>query len=85
VFSCGGEGYYAPRIPIEALSTVGAGDCMVAGMLYALQHNMPPKEVFRYAVAGGTAGCMTPGTMLLRRDDFFTMAEKVELVAINNE
>ena len=82
VFSFEGAGWYAPRIPIEALSTVGAGDCMVAGMLYALERGMEPVEVFRHGVAGGTAGCMTPGTMLLRKEDFTQQLERVQLIKI---
>lgn len=82
VLSFGDKGRYAPRIPIEALSTVGAGDCMVAGMLYALDKGMEPIEVFRHGVAGGTAGCMTPGTMLLRAEDFFEQLKRVEIVSI---
>ncbi len=79
VFSYGGDGWYAPRVPIEALSTVGAGDCMVAGMLYALERGFAPEEVFRHGVAGGTAGCVTPGTELLRRQDFFELLKRVEI------
>jgi 6-phosphofructokinase 2 len=39
-------------------STVGAGDSMVGGMVWALAQNKPLKEVLRWGVACGSAATM---------------------------
>lgn len=57
----------APTVPIR--SKVGAGDSMVAGMVYALANDMPTLEAIRYGVAAGSAAVMTDGTQLCRGED----------------
>ncbi|MHB1177869.1 MAG: 1-phosphofructokinase family hexose kinase [Daejeonella sp.] len=54
---------------VKKLSTVGAGDSMVAGMVYALSKGKSLKEMIRMGVACGTAATMNPGTELFKRDD----------------
>ncbi len=49
---------------VKVLTTVGAGDSMVAGMVYALCQKMNLEEVLRYGVACGTAATIKPGTGL---------------------
>ena len=46
----GTERYYAPPVDILILSTVGAGDCVVAGILSGLAKEKPLKECFRSGV-----------------------------------
>ncbi len=50
-------------------STVGAGDSMVAGLLYALSRGEDILDAVKWGVAAGTAATMTPGTELCRKDD----------------
>ena len=57
----------APKVEMQ--STVGAGDSMVAGMIYALLQGYDMKEVLCYGVACGTAATMHPGTELARKRD----------------
>jgi 6-phosphofructokinase 2 len=45
-------------------STVGAGDSMVGGMVWALSMNMSLKDVIRWGVACGSAATMNEGTQL---------------------
>lgn len=54
---------------VKKLSTVGAGDCMVAGMVHQLVNNRNLQEMARMGVACGTAATMNPGTELFKRDD----------------
>ncbi|GAC1439087.1 MAG: 6-phosphofructokinase II [Sediminibacterium sp.] len=49
---------------VNVLSTVGAGDSMVAGMVYALSEGLGWKETLCYGVAAGTAATMNSGTAL---------------------
>lgn len=49
---------------VKVNSTIGAGDSMVAGLIYALQNNLPPKEVLKWGVACGVATTMSEGTNL---------------------
>lgn len=54
---------------VRRRSTVGAGDSMVAGMVYRLSEGDPIEEAFRYGVACGTAATLNPGTELCHRKD----------------
>ena len=60
--------YVAPP-EIKPKSTVGAGDSMVAGMVYTLAQGWPLCEVIKYGVAAGTATTMTPGSELCNKED----------------
>jgi 6-phosphofructokinase 2 len=55
--------------PVERKSTVGAGDSMVAGIVFSLSNKKSLEESVRFGVACGTAATMNPGTELCRRDD----------------
>jgi 6-phosphofructokinase 2 len=61
------EHFAAPAVPIR--SAVGAGDCMVGAIVFALERDWEIRDAIRYGVAAGTATLMTPGTELCRRDD----------------
>jgi len=61
------EIYTSPKV--ERKSTVGAGDSMVAGIVYSLSMNKSLQEAVRYGVACGTAATMNPGTELCRKAD----------------
>jgi 6-phosphofructokinase 2 len=69
----------APAIPVKIASTVGAGDSFVAAMVWRLASGAGLEEAFRYAVAGGTAALLAPGTSLARRDDTERLAREVQI------
>lgn len=58
-----------PALPIEARSTVGAGDSFLAAMVFALASGRDPVEAFRFGIAGGAAALLRPGTHLAEPDD----------------
>lgn len=58
-----------PSPTVHKKSVVGAGDSMVAGMVYMLSQEKSLREMIRYGVAAGTAATMTPGSELCRKDD----------------
>mgnify|MGYP003575412884 CR=1 FL=1 len=60
---------YIPAPTTKKLSTVGAGDSMVAGMVHGLVQGKDLDQVARLGVACGTAATMNPGTELFKKDD----------------
>lgn len=54
---------------VKARSTVGAGDSMVAGMLYALAKGQSVQEAVRMGIACGSAATMNFGTELFQMSD----------------
>ena len=56
-------------IPVQAKSTVGAGDSMLAGILIGLCRGLVLRDAVRFGVAAGTAALLGSGTQLCRRED----------------
>ena len=54
---------------VKRLSTVGAGDSMVAGMVLSISKGKGLKEALQYGVAAGTAATLNPGTELCKLED----------------
>ena len=71
--------FYAPEIPVEVHSTVGAGDALVGGLLYGLIKHGNMREALRAGAAAGTASVMTEGTQLINYDDFMRLLPRVAL------
>jgi 6-phosphofructokinase 2 len=60
---------YQTTPSIVVKSTIGAGDSMVAGLIYALQKGFTPKEMLKWGVACGAATTMSEGTNLASVDN----------------
>ena len=60
---------YRSSPTVSPKSTIGAGDSMVAGMVYALANKKAMIEVLTYGVACGTATTMREGTGLCQPED----------------
>lgn len=58
---------HPPRI--HKKTTVGAGDSMVAGLVYALFNNFDMHKAAMYGVATGSAATMNTGTELCKKED----------------
>jgi len=54
---------------VRKRSTVGAGDSMVAGIVFSLSQGGTMYEALRMGVACGTAATMNPGTELCKKED----------------
>lgn len=74
--------YRAPTVKID--SKVGAGDSMVAGIVYGLLETDTVRDAVRYGVAAGTAAVMTPGTELCHAEDVRDLYEKVRFHEITD-
>ena len=66
----------APKV--EKKSTVGAGDSMVGGMVWALSKNKTLKEVIQLGVCCGTAATMNEGTQLFKKEDVMHLLEEMQ-------
>lgn len=63
------EGYQIIPPPVKRNSTVGAGDSMVAGIVFGLSKGRSLLEATRYGVACGTAATLNAGTQLCNAKD----------------
>ena len=64
-------------LPINAVSSVGAGDSFLAAMVCALASGLPPQDAFRHGVAAGSAALLAPGTQLCRAEDVRELLQHV--------
>lgn len=62
-----------PSPRVKRATTVGAGDCLVAGTVLGLSRNMPIAEATLLGVAAAAASVMNPGTFLCRPEDVDTL------------
>ena len=60
---------HLPAPSVKKLSTVGAGDSMVAGMVAIMAKYGTPLEMARMGIACGSAATMNPGTGLFKTED----------------
>jgi 6-phosphofructokinase 2 len=63
--------------PVKIKSTVGAGDSMVAGIVYALSTGHDLETALQYGVASGTAATLHPGTELCSKNETEKLFKKV--------
>ena len=74
--------WISPGLPIEQVSTVGAGDSFLGALLWVLAREGDLADGLRYAVAAGSAALLSPGTDLCRREDVLGLADQVAVSAI---
>lgn len=68
--------------PVEAESTVGAGDSVVGGFVLAHSRGLDAGECLRWGCAAGAATAETPGTELCHREDVEKILPQVEVTAL---
>jgi 6-phosphofructokinase 2 len=71
------ETYRVETPKVVAKSTVGAGDSMVAGIVFSLSKGWNLKQTLQYGVACGTAATMNEGTELCRKEDVEKLFKKI--------
>ena len=64
-----GQVMHFPAPQVEHVSSIGAGDSMVAGMVFKLSQNEPPENAILYGLSCGSATIKSPGTELLQKKD----------------
>ena len=63
------QGWHAAVPKVKSLTTVGAGDSFLGGLLSKLVENRPVPEALQYAASAGTAALFTHGTGLCERSE----------------
>ena len=71
--------YYATAPQIDVISTVGAGDSMVAGLIYALAREEDSMQVLRFGVACGSATAATPGTRIFTEAEARALMDRISV------
>ena len=69
----------AGALPVDVVSTVGAGDSFLGGILSRLALGDDLLEAFRYGVACGSAALVAPGTQLCHEADVRQLLPHVAL------
>jgi 6-phosphofructokinase 2 len=69
----------AEPMQIEVVSTVGAGDSFLGGMVAAIAAGQPLEDAFRMGVAAGSAAVMSPGTELCQEADVARLLPEVRI------
>jgi 6-phosphofructokinase 2 len=75
----GDRAWRAEPMAIEVVSTVGAGDSFLGGLVAALAAGKPLEQAFRMAVAAGSAAVLTPGTELCHEEDVMRLLRDVRI------
>lgn len=76
-----GKGYaaFAPGLPITPVSTVGAGDSFMAGLVWELSRGRRPGDALATAVAAASATLLSPGSGMARRADIRRLRRQVQV------
>jgi len=74
-----GQLYHANVRIDKVISTVGAGDCLTAGIAYAVQNKLSPEQIAAYGAACGAANCMHEALGELRLETVEALLKKVEV------
>jgi 6-phosphofructokinase 2 len=70
---------------VKVKSTVGAGDCTIAGLALKLAGEESLAKACQLAVAMGTAAVLTPGTELARRADVEELLPQIKVSNITRQ
>ena len=74
------EGVYQAIVPkIDAVNTVGCGDCMTAGFAISFERGMTPEEALRFASATSAASAMREETGYFETEDMKALFDKIEI------
>jgi 6-phosphofructokinase 2 len=76
---CADGSWFAPALPVQVSSAIGAGDSFVGAMVWALSQKHSLLEAFKYGVAGASAALLSTGTGLCRPQDVTRLLGEVRL------
>jgi 6-phosphofructokinase 2 len=72
----------AQSIPVTPVSTVGAGDSVVGGMVWALDNGMNTEQALRYGIASAAATITNPHGEMGRAADIHALIDQVRISKI---
>jgi 6-phosphofructokinase 2 len=70
-----------PAPMVKKQSTVGAGDSMLAGIVWMLEQKKSLEDAVRFGIACGTAATVNKGPQLFKREDAFRFYEWMKQVS----
>lgn len=77
---CGPDNTYCAAAPaVKIISTVGAGDSMVAGMVFAFACQQAPEHALRLGIACGSGTASHPGTELFHADEIGALMQQINV------
>ena len=69
----------------SVISTVGSGDCLTAGIAWAVDKGLRPEEIAAYGVACGAANCLNEDLGMLQKEDVEKLLPEVICKTIGHE
>lgn len=82
VLSCDKGNYRGISPDVDSHSTIGSGDSMIAGILWALEQQKSIEEAFQWGLACGAATAMTDGSEIARRPVILDLLPRAKVEAI---
>lgn len=73
----------APGLAVQPVSTVGAGDSFVGGMVWALSSTMELEQAFRYAIACATGTILNAHGEMCQKTDVMRLYEQVRIQQVS--
>jgi 6-phosphofructokinase 2 len=73
------ETWRAEALPIERVSTVGAGDSFLGAMVWAIASKLSLEDAFRHGAAAGAAALLAHGTALSQAADIRRLLPRVSV------
>lgn len=77
LLATGNQVRHYPAPSVEHVSSIGAGDSMVAGMAFSLSQGNPIEKAVLFGIACGSATIKSPGTELLQKSDVDPLFQKL--------
>jgi 6-phosphofructokinase 2 len=71
--ACNEGVFYKSTPSVIVKSTIGAGDSMVAGLIFGIQNGFSPEKILKWGVACGVATTMSEGTTLGTKENIDTV------------
>ena len=72
----------AGAVPVKVVSTIGAGDSFVGGLLWALHRGIDLEQALPYAMASAAAALLTAGTALCQAADVERLCKEVIVTSV---
>lgn len=79
----GQDAYFASSAAVQAGSTVGCGDAVVAAFAHAAGAGLTPEETVRLAAACGTSNCLADSPGALRAEDIQRLRKETRVQRIS--
>ena len=79
LLSDGKSCWFGASPPIDEKNPIGAGDAMVAGLVWRLEKGDSIKNAFPWGIACGTAAASQPGTGMATRSQIEYLVKKIQI------